>query len=325
MLKPARKKEKDPEGRMPLAEHLRELRNRLAKSVIAIVIVSIVSFIYYREIIEVFQHPIQQSIGCDLTIKELLDTKSGTKTKCGTLTMSGLTGPFALSMKVAMVSGLVLSSPVWLYQLWAFLAPGLHRHEKKYALSFVSAGVPLFAAGAWFAYTIMPTAAKVLIEFTPDGVTNLVPLDDLLDLIMRLIIVFGLSFELPLLLMLLNFGGILTGRRMLGWWRGMIMGVTIFAAVATPTVDPYSMFMLAGPIVALYFIAVGIALLNDKRRGRANPDRLLDDDEAAPLDLTPEPVGDVEPLPALDRSGRESGREGHNGQPVRRNGYDDFT
>ncbi|MBZ4320186.1 twin-arginine translocase subunit TatC [Streptomyces huiliensis] len=321
MLKPARKKEKDPEGRMPLAEHLRELRNRLAKSVIAIVIVSIVSFIYYREIIEVFQHPIQQSIGCKVPVRELLEAKSGTKTKCGTLTMSGLTGPFALSMKVAMVSGLVLSSPVWLYQLWAFLAPGLHRHEKKYALSFVSAGVPLFAAGAWFAYTIMPTAAEVLIEFTPDGVTNLVPLDDLLDLIMRLIIVFGLSFELPLLLMLLNFGGVLTGRRMLGWWRGMIMGVTVFAAVATPTVDPYSMFMLAGPIVALYFIAVGIALLNDKRRGRANPDRLLDDDEAAPLDLTPQSVGDVEPLAAADRSGRD----GHNGQPVRRNGFDDFT
>ncbi|MER5785312.1 twin-arginine translocase subunit TatC [Streptomyces mobaraensis] len=325
MLKPARKKEKDPEGRMPLAEHLRELRNRLAKSVIAIVIVSIVSAIYYREIIEVFQHPIQDAIGCKVSLQELLDKKPGDTTRCANLTMSGLTGPFALMMKVSLVSGLVLSSPVWLYQLWAFLAPGLHRHEKKYALSFVAAGVPLFAAGAWFAYTILPTAAEVLIDFTPQGVQNLLPLDELLDLIMRLVVVFGLSFELPLLLMLLNFGGILTGRRMLGWWRGMIMGVTIFSAVATPTVDPYSMFMLAGPIVALYFIAVGIALLNDKRRGRANPDRLLDDDEAAPLDLTPEPVGDVEPLPALDRSGRESGREGHNGQPVRRNGYDDFT
>ncbi|GAA0419779.1 twin-arginine translocase subunit TatC [Streptomyces luteireticuli] len=316
MPKSARKKVKDPEGRMPLAEHLRELRNRLAKSVIAIVIISIVSAVYYREIIEVFQRPIQDAVGCDFSLSELLKKKSDTTVPCATLTMSGLTGPFALVMKVSLVSGLVLSCPVWLYQLWAFLAPGLHRKEKKYALSFVAAGVPLFAGGAWFAYTVLPAAAKALIGFTPQGVNNLLPLDDLLDLIMRLVIVFGISFELPLLLMLLNFSGILTGRRMLGWWRGMIMGVTIFAAVATPTVDPYSMFALAGPIVALYFIAVGIALLNDKRRKLSNPDRLLDDDEASPLDLTPEPVADVEPVPT---------HEGHNGTPVRRSGYDDVT
>ncbi|KNB49722.1 twin-arginine translocase subunit TatC [Streptomyces caatingaensis] len=316
MPKSARKKVKDPEGRMPLAEHLRELRNRLAKSVAAIVVVAVAACFYYMDIIDVFKHPIEQSIGCDVSLSQILKGGKETQATCATLTMSGLMKPFSLMVKVSLVSGLVISSPVWLYQLWAFLAPGLHRNEKKYALSFVAAGVPLFAAGAWFAYAILPAASQVLIDFTPKGVNNLLPLDELIDLIVRLVLVFGLSFELPLLLMLLNFGGILTGRRMLGWWRGMIMGVTVFAAVATPTVDPFSMFMLAGPIIALYFIAVGIALLNDKRKVRANPDRLLDDDEAAPLDLTPEPVGDVEPLPA---------REGHNGTPVHRSGYDDVT
>ncbi len=306
---------------MPLAEHLRELRNRLAKSVIAIVIVAVVAAFYYMDIIDVFKKPIDDAVSCDVPLSELLRHRELKHKECANITMSGLAGPFTLMVKVSLVSGLVLSCPVWLYQLWAFLAPGLHRNEKKYALSFVAAGVPLFAAGGWFAYTILPTATKVLLGFTPEGVDNLLPLDDLLDLIVRLVLVFGLSFELPLLLVLLNFGGILTGRRMLGWWRGMIMGVTVFAAVATPTVDPVSMFALAGPIIGLYFIAVGIAILNDKRRGRANPDRLLDDDEAAPLDLTPETVGDVEPLPALDRSGRE----GRGGEPVRRNGYDDFT
>ncbi|MEV4439288.1 twin-arginine translocase subunit TatC [Streptomyces sp. NPDC049577] len=288
MLKPARKKEKDPEGRMPLSEHLRELRNRLAKSVAAIVIVAVVAAFYYRDIIDVFKHPIQDAIGCKVSFAELAG-KDDHKT-CGNITMSGLVGPFTLMVKVSLVSGVVMSSPVWLYQLWAFLAPGLHKNEKKYALGFVAAGVPLFAAGAYFAYKILPAASTVLIDFTPSGVDNLLPLDELIDLVTRLVVVFGLSFELPLLLMMLNFGGVLTGRRMLGWWRGMIMGVTVFSAVATPTVDPFSMFMLAGPIILLYFIAVGIAMLNDKRKREANPDRLLSDDEAAPLDLTPEPV-----------------------------------
>ncbi|MEU1377201.1 twin-arginine translocase subunit TatC [Streptomyces triculaminicus] len=312
MPKSARKKEKDPEGRMPLAEHLRELRNRLAKSVLAIVIVAVVAAFYYKDIIEVFKHPIQEAIGCKISFAELANKDS--RQQCANITMSGLVGPFTLMVKVSLVSGLVLASPVWLYQLWAFLAPGLHKTEKKYALGFVAAGVPLFAAGGFFAYKVLPSAAKVLIEFTPGGVDNLLPLDELIDLVTRLVVVFGLSFELPLLLMMLNFGGVLTGRRMLGWWRGMIMGVTVFSAVATPTVDPFSMFLLAGPIIVLYFIAVGIALLNDKRKREANPDQLLSDDEAAPLDLTPQPIGDSEPLPPLTEQSAGHGK-----------GYDDVT
>lgn len=324
MLKSARKKEKDPEGRMPLAEHLRELRNRLAKAVIAIVVVAVVAAFYYKDLIGIFQHPIQKSTGCKISWDEL--QKHGTDLahqsgRCSRITMSGLTSPFALAVKVSLMSALVVASPVWLYQLWAFLAPGLHRNEKKYALSFVAAGVPLFAAGGWFAYTILPSAAEVLIGFTPEGVENLLDLGDLIDLITRLVVVFGLSFELPLLLVMLNFGGVLSGRRMLGWWRGMVMGITVFAAVATPTVDPFSMFALAGPIIALYFIAVGISLLNDKRRQRANPDALLSDDEASSIDLTPESVGDVEPLPALEQPAEPDG-DGHSG---RRTGYDDVT
>lgn len=297
---------------MPLAEHLRELRNRLAKSVLAIVIVAVVAAFYYKDIIEVFKHPIQEAIGCKISFAELANKDS--RQQCANITMSGLVGPFTLMVKVSLVSGLVLASPVWLYQLWAFLAPGLHKTEKKYALGFVAAGVPLFAAGGFFAYKVLPSAAKVLIEFTPGGVDNLLPLDELIDLVTRLVVVFGLSFELPLLLMMLNFGGVLTGRRMLGWWRGMIMGVTVFSAVATPTVDPFSMFLLAGPIIVLYFIAVGIALLNDKRKREANPDQLLSDDEAAPLDLTPQPIGDSEPLPPLTEQSAGHGK-----------GYDDVT
>lgn len=163
-----------------------------------------------------------------------------------------------------------------------------------------------------------------MLGFTPDNVKNLLPLDDFLDLITRMVIVFGLAFELPLLLILLNMTGVLSGARMLRWWRGMIVGLTAFGAIATPGGDPISMLLLAGPLAVLYFIAVGVSLLNDKRRRRANPDAELDDDEASSLDLTPESVGAIEPVsrPALPE---QSDGEADGGRSHRLNGYDDIT
>jgi sec-independent protein translocase protein TatC len=314
LLKSARKKEKDPEGRMPLVEHLRELRNRLGKSVLAIVIGAVVSAIYYQDVINFLTEPIQHAVGCSKPFTELAKQSKGA---CGNITMSGLMGPFTLMIKVSLTGGVVIASPVWLYQLWAFVAPGLHRHEKKYALAFVATGFPLFMAGAWFSYHVLPTAADVLIGFTPRGAVNLLPLDDLLDLVTRMVIVFGLSFELPLLLVMLNLTGVLGGRRMLSWWRGMILGVTVFAAFATPTVDPVSMLSLAAPIVLLYFLAVGFALLNDRRRARREAQE-PSPDEASELDLTPEDIGEVEPVTAGRALPEQAGTE-------RVNGYDDVT
>ncbi|MEU4346450.1 twin-arginine translocase subunit TatC [Streptomyces sp. NPDC023838] len=317
MLKSARKQQKDPEGRMPLSDHLRELRNRLAKALLAILVCAVVAAFYYKDIVELITQPIKESVGCKVAFGELAEKGAGT---CGNITMSGLMGPFTLMIKVSLVAGIVGASPVWLYQLWAFVAPGLHKSEKKYTLAFVAAGFPLFVAGGWFSYNVLPAAAKVLLDFTPDGVANLLPLNELIDLVTRMIIVFGLSFELPLFLVMLNFGGVVTGRRMLGWWRGMIMGVTVFAAFATPTVDPVSMLSLATPIVLLYFIAVGVAMLNDKRR-REREEAKPADDEASDLDLTPADIGDIEPvttpsLPEQADGGRSSSRV---------NGYDDIT
>ncbi|WP_052867439.1 twin-arginine translocase subunit TatC [Streptomyces niger] len=323
MLKSAptkEKKNKDPEGRMPLAEHLRELRNRLAKAVLAIVVASVIAAFFYQDIINVITKPVLQTVGCDLSFAELAKKQGGET--CARIVMMDLLGPFTFALKVSLMAGMILSSPVWLYQLWAFLAPGLHRSEKKYALTFVGAGFPLFLAGGYFAYHVLPTTAKVLIEFTPPGVDNLVTLEKLLDLVTRMIVVFGLSFELPLLLVLLNLGGVLTGKRMLGWWRGMIMGITVFAAVATPSVDPVSMILLAAPIAVLYFAAVGISLANDRRRARlagTGPD----DDEASELDLTPDDIGSIEPveapraLPTQSANGHELER--------RRDDMDDIT
>ncbi|MFJ4684206.1 twin-arginine translocase subunit TatC [Streptomyces sp. NPDC091377] len=315
MLKSARKQEKDPDGRMPLAEHLRELRNRLAKALLAIVLITVVAAFFYNDIINFFTRPILDSVGCTQSFEELAATKSGQP--CAQITINGLLTPFTLALKVSLMAGVVLASPIWLYQLWAFVAPGLHRHEKKYAYAFVATGAPLFFLGAYFAYNVLPKTAEVLIEFTPFGVNNLLPLDDMLDLVTRMVIVFGLSFELPLLLVMLNFSGAITGKRMLGWWRGMIMGITVFAAIATPSTDPMTMMMLAGPIWVLYFGAVAIALFNDRRRRRREAEG-PDDDEASELDLTPESIGEVESVSAARALPEQAGTE-------RINGYDDVT
>ncbi|MET8860657.1 twin-arginine translocase subunit TatC [Streptomyces sp. NPDC004579] len=315
MLTSARNTEKDPEGRMPLADHLRELRNRLAKAVLAIVLVTIVAAFYYNDIINFFTKPVLDSVGCPETFAEL--AKQPKNHQCAQITINGLLAPFTLALKVSLMAGVVLASPVWLYQLWAFVAPGLHRSEKKYAYAFVGTGVPLFLGGAFFAYKVLPTTAKVLMEFTPDGVNNLLPLDDLLDLVTRMVVVFGLSFELPLLLVMLNLTGILTGTRMLGWWRGMIIGITVFAAVATPSTDPLTMLALAGPIWILYFGAVLFSLLNDRRKRRRDESGPADD-EASDLDLTPEDIGDVESVSARRSLPEQATTD-------RVNGYDDVT
>ncbi|GAA2347749.1 twin-arginine translocase subunit TatC [Streptomyces cuspidosporus] len=315
MLKSARKQQKDPEGRMPLAEHLRELRNRLLKSVVAIIVVTVVALIYYKQIAEFLTGPVIDSVGCKKG-----EGIGGEHTQpCAQITANGLLAPFTIMLKVGLMTGVVVSSPIWLYQLWAFLAPGLHSHEKKYALGFVAAGVPLFLAGAWLAYAVLPTTAGALVGLTPEDWDNLFPADEFFDIVTRMVIVFGLAFELPLLLVLLNFGGVITGRRMLGWWRGMVVGITVFAAIATPTGDPLTMSLLAAPIVVLYFGATGICLFNDRRRRRANPDAGLSDDEASDLDLTPAAIGEIEPLsPSRGDDPEDPG-------PTRRNGYDDIT
>ncbi|MFI1355563.1 twin-arginine translocase subunit TatC [Streptomyces sp. NPDC020898] len=320
MLKSARNKEekgRDPEGRMPLVEHLRELRNRVAKALLAIVAVTVVAAFFYNDIINFFTKPVLDSVGCPSSFSELAKQQAEGDNPCAQITINGLLAPFTLALKVSLMAGVVLASPVWLYQLWAFVAPGLHKNEKKYAYAFVASGVPLFLGGAYFAYRVLPTTAKVLIEFTPFGVDNLLPLDDLLDLVTRMVLVFGLSFELPLLLVMLNFTGIITGKRMAGWWRAMIMGITVFAAVATPSTDPLTMLALAGPIWILYFGAVAVSLTNDRRRRRrdeAGPG----DDEASDLDLTPEDIGEIETVSASRALPEQAGTE-------RVNGYDDVT
>ncbi|MER5866578.1 twin-arginine translocase subunit TatC [Kitasatospora sp. NPDC002040] len=283
------KSAKDPEGRMALAEHLRELRNRLVKSMLAIIAITIVALVFHRQITNFLIAPLPACVDGK--------PKPGDD-HCALVSNIGLMSAFAVVLKVSLTAGVVLSTPVWLYQLWRFVAPGLHRSERRYTLSFLGFGTPLFLAGAALAYLIMPVTAQMLIAFSADGVTSILPVENYLDIITRMVLVFGLGFEFPLLLVMLNLVGVVSGRKLLGWWRGMVMAITVFAAFATPSTDPLSMLGLAVPIILLYFVAVGVAILNDRRKARNNPDAGLDDEEASHLDLSVDQVDSAEGIEA---------------------------
>ena len=272
---------------MPLTEHLRELRSRLVKSGIAILIGMAVGWLYYAQLFEWLSAPFMGAVEAA--------REEGREV---TLALTGVTDPFVLQLQVAAVTGLVLSAPVWLYQLWRFVTPGLHKHEKRWALGFAAAATPLFLAGIALAYTVLPLGLEVLLGFTPNNVENIVSVDRYLSFFIRTVLVFGVGFLLPLLIVLLNFAGVLSGARLLSWWRWIIIGVILFAAIATPTGDPINLLLLAGPILLLVSIAVGIALLNDRRR-RRKPGAIdyssFDDDEMSPID-DPESVNEPDAI-----------------------------
>lgn len=248
--------EPDP-SRMPLAEHLRELRSRLVRSALAITLGAIIGWIAYPSIFAWLSAPF-----ADVVASAKEDGQDVT------LALTGVADPFVLQLQVSLISGVVLAAPVWLYQLWRFVTPGLHRHERRWAIGFAALATPLFIAGVLVAYAVLPIGLQLLLGFTPAGVENIVSVDRYLGFFLRTVLVFGVGFLTPLLLLLLNFAGVLSGARLLSWWRWIIFTVFIFAAVATPTGDPVNMALLGGPILILVSIAIGVALLNDRRRAR---------------------------------------------------------
>ena len=244
-------------GRMPLLEHFRELRKRVVRSAFAIALFSIFGWVFYKSIVKVLTKPV-----CDLA------TVSTTNGHCGVLYIDGVLGPLNLQISVSIVTGVILSSPIWLYQLWAFVAPALHAREKKYSVGFIAAATPFFAAGVALAYWILPIAIRVLLGFTPTNLANLIKFSDYLSFVLHLILLFGLAFELPVLLVGLNMAGVVSGKAILKPWRAAVFGITIFSATFVPTSDPFTMLLLAVPLWIFYFLAAGISILNDRRRAR---------------------------------------------------------
>ncbi len=269
-------REKQESVGIPLTEHLRELRSRFFKSGIAIAIGMVIGWIYYAEIFAWLSKPFTDVIAAAKANGQDV-----------TLALTGVADPFVLQIQVSAMAGLALSAPVWLYQLWRFVTPGLHRNERRWAIGFAAVATPLFATGITFAYLVLPYGLEILLGFTPENVENIVSVDRYLSFFIRTILVFGVGFLAPLLIVLLNFAGILSGKRLVSWWRWIIFTIFIFAAVATPTGDPINLLLLATPILILVIIAVFISLLNDRRRARKlrkTDFSGLDDDEISPLD-----------------------------------------
>jgi len=259
-------------GTMPLLDHLRELRKRIMRAAFFIFIFSILGFVYYDQIITTLAEPV-----CDLKLAQ-----SSGSNNCGSLFISGVLGPLNLQVKVAFLTGVIISAPFWLYQLWAFIAPALHRKERRKSVLFIIAATPFFTLGAALAYYILPIAIRVLFGFTPDSLNNLVRFDDYLSFVLRIILIFGLAFELPVFLVSLNLIGVLSGKAILKPWRFAIFGITLFVAAFSPTADPLSMAALALPLILFYFGAGGIALLVDKKREKKS--KAIGDNQAADID-----------------------------------------
>ena len=199
--------------------------------------------------------------------------------KCGELYVNGILGPFNLQVKIALLSGIIIAAPVWIYQLWAFVTPALHKKERRVTLIFAAIASPLFATGAYLAYLILPHAVDVLLGFTPNNLGNLVRFDEYLDFVLRLILIFGIAFVLPLFLVALNLLGVISGRAILKPWRLAIFLCFLFTATFTPTPDPITMTLLAIPLCLLYFLSGLFALMVDKRRKKAGSTQI----EATPI------------------------------------------
>ncbi|MDQ1683130.1 MAG: sec-independent protein translocase protein TatC [Frankiaceae bacterium] len=262
---------------MSLRDHLAELRNRLLWSLLAVVIGIVVGYIFYDPLLTGLEKPY-----CDLP--DVVRARALANTGCHLYFTHPLDG-FSARLNIAMVSGLIISSPVWLYQLWAFVAPGLRKGERRWGVAFVAASIVLFAAGATFAFLVLHPALDFLLSASGPSVTSLLGVQEYLGFLGTLLLIFGASFEFPLLLVLLNVAGILTFVRMRSFWRATVMGVFVFAAVATPTQDPFSMLALAVPMCALYGVALSLAWLHDRgvaKRRAADPIASLDPDEATP-------------------------------------------
>lgn len=239
---------------MPLREHLAELRRRVVLAAVGLVAGAVLGWVLYDPVLDALQQPI-------LAVADERDLVR--------LNFAGVATAFDLKVKVSLFLGVLASSPWWLLQLWLFVTPGLTSKERRYAVGFLAAAVPLFLAGAYLAWRVLPNAVPLLIdEFTPEGAASLLDAHMYLSFVMRVILAFGIAFLLPAIMVALTTAGLVRGRTWLKGWRWAVLLVFTFAAFATPTPDVVSMFVLAIPMSGLYFGAVGLCVLTDRRRDR---------------------------------------------------------
>jgi len=246
---------------MPLLDHLRELRRRLLIAVVAILMGTIVGWIAYPQVFEFVKQPYVAGIA------PLLH-RSGFN---ATLVLSGGIGSaFTFRLKVALVLGLLVASPVWVWEIWAFILPALHRNEKRWVYVLTAAGVPLFLGGVTVGYLVLPKGIQVLVSFAPESIQVLLNLGDYLSFMLRTVLVFGVAAQIPLVVVLLNRIGAVSARQLASARPWTILGIFVFAAIATPSTDPLTMLFLAVPMTVLYLVSELIARLTDRRAAKAS-------------------------------------------------------
>jgi sec-independent protein translocase protein TatC len=258
-------------GRMALADHFRELRARLMRSVLALLVATVAAFFFYDQLLELVTGPFNHA-------RDMLGSKTNT-----IIYVSGVGGGLMIQLKLCALAGVIASSPVWLYQIWGFVLPGLHRNERKWTILFVAVAGPLFAAGVALGYYVLPKGLQVLISFTPADMQNLNDFNDFFSFMVRMLLVFGISLEIPFFVVLLNLAGVVSGATLGRYRPWIILGTFVFAAVATPSTDPISMLLLAIPMMLLFLVSEVIARLVDRRRRRTATTARWDDDEVSPL------------------------------------------
>jgi sec-independent protein translocase protein TatC len=240
-----------------------------------LVVLFCVAIAFYSQLLEVVQHPYNEARSALANHNPPIKTEP---------VINGAAGGILLQFKLCGIVALIGAAPYWLYQIWAFILPGLHPNEKKYSRMFAAVAGPLFLGGVALGYYVLPKGLTVLISFVPHGVTSLVDFGGYFSFEMRMLLIFGISMEIPLFVVLLNFAGVISGRALAKHRPWIIIGTMVFAAVATPSTDPFSMLMLAVPMLILFGISEVIARVSDKMRGRGShrTDQWADD-EISPI------------------------------------------